>query len=94
MWSGARQRDVEHNALAAAIGSSRRQTTTGTRTEATTTKSQYPYARKERLDPMYIRPAFRNGLIWRRGTTRSIPNTLTSQPSRAPETSHAHLRKW
>ena len=33
----ARQRDVEHNALAAAIGSSRRQTTTGTRTEATTT---------------------------------------------------------
>ena len=34
----ARQRDVEHNSLAAAIGSSRRRTTTNTRTETATTK--------------------------------------------------------
>lgn len=57
MTSG-RQRDAEHNALAGAIGSSRRRTTTGTRSEtATTNRNTHTYGKNGWILCTSLRPA-------------------------------------
>ena len=89
----ARQRSAEHNALAAAIGSKRHQTTTGTRTETSTTnRDTHTYGKNRWILCASLRPPTRRDCS--SGATLSIPNTITSQPSKVPATSHAHLREW
>ena len=59
----ARQRDTEHNALAAAIGSSRRTKTTGTRTKTTTTnRNTHTYGKNGWILCTSIRPSDETGL--------------------------------
>ena len=54
----ARQRDAEHNDLAAAIGSGRRQTTTGRRTEsATTNRNTHTYGKNGWILCTSVRPS-------------------------------------
>ena len=63
----ARQRDAEHNALAAAIGSRRHKTTTGTRTKTSTTnRNTHTYGKNGWILCTSIRPSDEPGLQqWR-----------------------------
>ena len=59
----ARQRSAEHNALAAAIGSKRHQTTTGTRTETSTTnRDTHTYGKNGWILCASLRPPDETGL--------------------------------
>ena len=86
----AHQRDAEHNELARAIGSRRTQKTTGTRTKNTTTnRNTHTYGKNGWiLCSIHYDPPTRRDCS--SGATPSIPNTITSQPSKAPPTSHAN----
>ena len=80
----ARQRDAEHNALAGAIGSSRRTTTTGTRTEtATTNRNTHTYGKNGWILCTSLRPADKvEQQQWRDSLDASYDHVTTIQSPR------------